>query len=57
MFLTAVWTMKKRAIVAISIGKPPRAASLNAGMREKSMQKATAQIRASPIGHPQWEEE
>jgi hypothetical protein len=53
MFLAAVWTIKKRAMVAISIGKPPRAASLNAGIKEKSRQKATAPMRVSQNGHPQ----
>jgi hypothetical protein len=45
--------MKKRAIVAMSIGKPPSEASLNAGIKEKSTQKAIAPMRTSQKGHPQ----
>jgi hypothetical protein len=56
MFLTAVWTIKKRAMVAMSMGKPPRAASLNAGIKEKSMQKATAPMRVNQNGNPQFME-
>jgi hypothetical protein len=54
MFLAAVCTIKKRAMVAISMGKPPSAASLNAGIKEKSIQKATAPMRVNQNGHPQF---
>jgi hypothetical protein len=48
--------MKKRAIVAISMGNPPREASLNAGIREKSMQNTIAPMRVNQNGHPQFTE-
>jgi hypothetical protein len=36
------------------MGKPPRAASLKAGIKEKMMQKATAPMRVNQNGHPQF---